>query len=137
VNELDRDGFAVGVEPMYRTGAGRHRELAPQDALARVHLAVGPQDIARWEATPGARKVAEADPRTPAEREESRELMELVERELRALPAADQQALRKVIAVSNYAAVVDPDMPPAASRALRRIGDLDFETAVFIAPPGA
>jgi hypothetical protein len=130
LNELERDGFDIGAPALYRAAVTDHRVLAPKDALAEVHLAIG-ADIATSRARCADCQVASFDPRTPAQRAESDRLRAEVDRELRARGLAN---LIPGIDASLYAAATDPRMPADARTKLRRIGDLDLPAAVFIWP---
>ena len=69
INELDREGFEVGGPQFLRVSLTWHRVLAPEEATAQLHVAVG-ADIATWEARPGYRRIATWDPAREAERAE-------------------------------------------------------------------
>jgi hypothetical protein len=131
LNELERDGFDVGTSAFNRAAVLDHRVVAPAGAFEQVHLSIG-ADIARWRAKCRRCEVAYFDPRTPAERAESRRLRAAVDSELH---ARGLDPVVKTIDVSLYVAIVDPRVPPDARAKLRRIGDLDLPAAVFIAPP--
>jgi hypothetical protein len=131
VNELERAGFNVGASALNRTAVTDHRVVEPAEAAGQVHLSVG-ADIAAWRRKPGVREVARFDPRTPAERAESNRLRAGIARDLR---ARGLSRLMATIDTGVYAAYVDPRMPPAARRKLRRFADLDLPAAVFLAPP--
>ncbi|MDQ1519216.1 MAG: hypothetical protein QOI55_289 [Actinomycetota bacterium] len=131
LNELERDGFDVGTGPFNRAAVTDHRVVTAAGALQQVHLSIG-SDIARWRAKCSACQVAYFDPRTRAERAESRRLRAAVDTELR---ARGLDSLVKTIDVSIYVAIVDPRVPPDARAKLRRLGDLDLPAAVFIAAP--
>jgi hypothetical protein len=130
MNELERDGFDVKTTAMSRAAVRTQRVIDPKDALEQVHLSIG-VDIGRWRAKPGVQEIATYDSRTPAERAESNRLRIEVRRLLR---ARKLERLLPLVDDSIYAAVVDPDMPAEALPKLRRIGDLDLPTAVFLAP---
>jgi hypothetical protein len=130
MNELERDGLDVKTTALSRAAVRSHRVIDPKDALEQVHLSIG-ADIGRWRAKPGVREIATFDSRTPAERAESNRLRTEVRRLLR---ARGLERLLPLVDDSIYAAVVDPDMPAEALPKLRRIGDLDLPTAVFLAP---
>ena len=69
LNELDREGFEVGAPAFLRVPLTWHRVLAPADATAEIHVAVG-ADIATWEARPGYRRIATWDPADRRDRAE-------------------------------------------------------------------
>ena len=130
LNELDRDGFDVGVPRNYRVPAGEHRVLAAADADGVVHLATGSAiDDARAE--PAARELAYADPRTVAERA----AFDLLRRDVvEAIVEAGQGDAVPLVDDNLFAASLDPRVPPAAQVLVRRMLALGQPAAVFLAP---
>jgi hypothetical protein len=88
VNELDRRGIPVGLPPDKRLRAAPYLTMERQDATAVVHLATG-RAIDYWRAVPGARLLAEFDPRTPQEHARQDRLRQQLSDELAALGRPD------------------------------------------------
>jgi hypothetical protein len=65
--ELERRGYRARGAPSVRANVRDHRVVAPADADAEIHVATGLAAIAAAEDHPGARRIAEDDPRTPDE----------------------------------------------------------------------
>jgi hypothetical protein len=130
--ELERRGFHVGAEPQYRTAVEPHRALSPQDATASLHVITGPDSIAAWRATPGARMIAYSDDRTPAQRQRYEQLKAAVSAELRAAGKA------KLVPSLEQSLVVLGLQPGISAQIGRQLGDMvniGLPTAVFLAPP--
>ena len=92
VNELDREGFEVGGAQFLRVSLTWHRALAPEEATAQLHVAVG-RDIATWEAKPGYRRIATWEPASEAERVEYEQLRRTITSDLEARGRLDLVAL--------------------------------------------
>ena len=129
-NELDRRGFHVGVPEIYRSGATGHRVLAPGQATAEVHLAVGPA-IDKWRSTPGARQVAYVDVRTTAQRAEYQRLRGEVFRELQAVHRAN--AIDQVDG-NLFTSIFDTSLPLRARALMGDMFVIGLPAAVFIGP---
>ena len=129
-DELDRQGFHVGVPGIQGTGATRHRVLDPTRATAEVHLAVGPE-IDKWSANAGARRVAYVDVRTAAQRTEFRRLRSEVVRELQAANQAD--AIGEVDN-SLFASIFDMRLPRHVRVLMARMFAIGLPAAVFVGP---
>jgi hypothetical protein len=129
-NELDRRGFDVGVPEIYRSGATRHRVVAPGKATAEVHLAVGPE-IDKWRSKPGVRRVAYVDVRTAAQRAEYQRLRGEVFRELQAAHRAD--AIEHVD-TGLFTSIFDTSLPRRARLLMGRMFAIGLPAAVFVGP---
>jgi hypothetical protein len=129
-DELDRRGFRVGVPEIHRSGATRHRVVAPGEATAEVHLAVGPE-IDKWRAKPGVRRVAYVDVRTAAQRAEYQRLRGEVFRELQAAHRAD--AIDHVDS-SLFTSIFDTSLPRRARALMERMFAIGLPAAVFVGP---
>jgi hypothetical protein len=129
-NELDRRGFDVGVSEVNRSGATRHRVIAPGEVTAEVHLAVGPE-IDKWRAHPGVRRVAYVDVRTAAQRAEYQRLRAEVFRELRAAHRSD--AIDHVD-TSLFTSIFDTSLPRRARALMGRMFAIGLPAAVFVGP---
>jgi hypothetical protein len=133
-DDLDRRGFKVGILSGFRGAAPSEQLIAPKDARAVVHLAVGPIEIAKWRAKKGTRQVAYADVRKPAQRTEYARLRSEVIADLKArklftlVPAVDQ----------NLVFVAIDEVVPAADRhKLERMLAIGLPVAVFVGPESA
>lgn len=131
VNELDRRGFDVGVIEAFGPGATRYRVRDPADATGVVHLAIGPDDIAKWRAIPGVREVAHTDPRTPRERAEFRRLRtELIDE----FNAAGLTDLVRTVDENLFGLSLNTRVPEPTRQKLVRMTTLGLPAAVFIGP---
>ncbi len=131
VNELEREGFEVGVPKLHQGGAARDQVLDPHDATAQVTLVVGP-NIEDWRVKPGVEQVAFYEPRTPGQQAEyerlrSRVIEDMAEVGLSHLVSEDDSNL--------LAAAGNPRTPKRTQRMLSRMLDLGLPTAVFVGPP--
>ena len=131
VNELERRGFDVGVIEGYGPGATRYRVLPSGDATGIVHLAIGPEDIATWQAKPGVRQVAFIDPRTPRQRAEYDRLHGEV---IDGLNAAKLFDLVPAIDENLFRLGLDTRVPESTRRRVVRMMDLGLPAAVFVGP---
>lgn len=133
VNELERAGFAVGVDRGQRVGGTRHRVMTPDEATAVVVVAVGPA-VATWEQRglgPGAR-VAEVDSRSPAQRADAEALATRIDEGLR---AEGFDRLADEWRRSVFTAALTPGLSPGLSEALLSFVDLRSPVAVFVVDP--
>lgn len=64
--DLERRGFDVGADPRFDAAVEPHRVLCPGDADAVITVVTGPRTIATYDARPGYRRIASADPRRDA-----------------------------------------------------------------------
>jgi hypothetical protein len=131
LNELERRGFDVGMDPGFAVIVTRHRALDAVDATARVVLATG-VNAERWSEVPDAVEVARTDPRSPAEREEFDELRSSVIEELR---AAGLEELVPGVDTNLFGTSIDARAPTSAQQAMSRMAELGVPTAVFVVPP--
>lgn len=131
LNELERQGFDVGVDPGFGVGATRHRILERDDATLVVQLATG-SAIADWDRDPTARQVAYVDARTPTERARFEQLDARVERELAAAGLAD---LVPEWRGNAFTTSVDADVPPPIRDLMRETLAIRFPVAVYLIDP--
>jgi hypothetical protein len=131
VNELDRRGFDVGVLEAFGPGATRYRVRDPDDATGVVHLAIGPEDIAKWRAIPGVREVARTDPRTSRERAQFRRLRTEVIDEFDAAGLTD---LVRTVDENLFGLSLNTRVPESTRRKLVRMTTLGLPAAVFLGP---
>ena len=132
VNELDRRGIPVGLPPDKRLRAAPHLTLEPQDASAVVHLATGPA-IDYWRAVPGARLIAEYDPRSPEERTRQERLRQELRDELSDLgrPELFGQIEGSFIGFV-FMLRHDPAIPDSLVDLMSEILDIGTPTSVFL-----
>ena len=133
VNELERDGFDVGMLPAYRASVAEHRVLEPADATAVVHLSVGP-DIAAWREVPGAEQVAYVDGRTDAERARYDRLYEQLADGLAEAGLGSMVPQLDVVLINIP---LNPEVPVELRDVAGEMMDIGLPTAVFVAPPSA
>jgi hypothetical protein len=132
LNELDRRGFDVRVDPVNRPGATRYRVLEhTTPKTTEIHIAVGP-DIRRWQRSPDYRQVAYADPRPPAARAEVARLEAQIARELQ---QAGVPNITRSINENLFMLGLDQTVPDSARQQISRVLDLGLPAAVFIGPP--
>jgi hypothetical protein len=129
--ELERAGFHVGLEPLYRAIVSSRRVYTPGQATAVVHLSIG-SDVATWRAKPGATLVKLVDPRNAAERREYDRLHREVVQRLR---AAGLRRLIPRIDDNLFTATYDPQVPKPIQDRVRRMSILGQPAAVFVGPP--
>lgn len=130
VNELERDGFDVGMEPFQEVAVRQHRVLAIEDATAVVHFSTG-SDIVRWRAKQAAVEVAYFDPRDAEERRRSEGLQGAIATSLRRAGLDELAAGTEDIAVIEN----DPRIDPVLRLELSELRALGVPAAVFVAPP--
>jgi hypothetical protein len=128
--ELERQGFDVGVPEFHGTGAVSHRVMAPDDATAEIHLAVG-GGIAEWRDDPAAELVSEVDVRSPAERRRYDRLHAEIAGELGSLGLGD---LVPDLDTALMAVVIDGRVPVDVRAQLYQLADLGQPAAVFVVP---
>jgi len=130
-DELDRQGFNVGVtDDLAISAGGEHRVLDRADADGVIHLVIGPHYIDRWDATPGAVRVAYHDPRSEQEVTE----YERLEREVKAIfREHGRPDLARSIDRSLYLTILG-QRPPETDFQLQRMLSLGLPAAVFVSP---
>ena len=130
LSELERRGFEVGVETSKHVPATAHRVLPADEATARVHLVTGAL-VERWDAAPGAERVAYVDTRADAERAEQDALRAEVTTTLRAL------GLDELVAgldTNLFGTAIDERIPERTQQQLGRILELGGPLAVYVVP---
>ena len=133
VNELEREGFDVGVSESHRVGGTRHRALDPSDADAVLVIAVGPA-IDAWEERGDAagNRLVLVDSRTDAERRAEEDLAARIDAALDAGGFTDQRdAWRDQV----FTAALDAELPEAVREDLLAYVDFHAPIAVFAVPP--
>jgi hypothetical protein len=131
VNELERQGFHVGVSSKYRSMVTEHRVLDIKDATARIHVAQGGfiRDATR---TKGAVRIAYSEQRTLEEREEFARLRAGLDKALRDLGRAD---VARAIDRDLPGAGTVPGLHPLFQFAIARMCEIGMPAAVFVMPP--
>jgi hypothetical protein len=131
LDELERQGFDVGVPEAHSTGSVPHRVRAPEDADAIVNYVIGENNIDRWRADPTAIEVAHHEPRSAEDLARYRELHDEVAAGLRAEGLDD---LVSVLDNKLFLVGIDPRVPSVLADKVGRMMDLGLPAAVFVAP---
>lgn len=132
VNELERDGFDVGVYDTWRVPVTQHRVIPPEQATAEVILVTG-SFVEQLRADPRVVEVASVDPRTADERAEYDDVRDALIGELRAGGLDD---LVPLVDSNLFGVRVDLRLSTAEVDLTNRLLHLGQETAVFIGAPG-
>ncbi len=130
VNELERQGLRVGVDPTFRVPVTPQRVLDRNAADAEIHLSTGSY-IDQWRAEPDAVEVAYIDLRTPDEVAEYDTLHQEV---LDGLVAAGLDDVVPLVDTNLFGASLDPRLPFAVQTAMARMLIIGQPAAVFITP---
>jgi hypothetical protein len=133
LDELDRHGFDVRADAVFRPGATRNHIIEPEDATTEVHLATGETEIERMRDRSAYREVAFVDPRSEAERAEFEQLRAEVAADLRAAGLDDRVAQ---VDDNLFMLGLAPGVPERTRDAIARMLALGMPAAVFIGPPG-
>jgi len=131
VSELERAGLDVGVRDWAKAPVTPQRVIPPDEVTAVVHFASGDY-IGQWLAKPGVEVLAQADPRTPAEREEYEALEAAVAADL------EQSGLGDIVPLLSgnlFGASLDPRLSDAQLDDIERLLELGLPVAVLVAPP--
>jgi hypothetical protein len=132
VNELERNGLHVGVDPTFRVPVTPQRVVDRATVDAEIHLATGSY-IDEWTAKPNAVQVATVDLRTAAEVAEFDDLHTFV---VDGLTAAGLVDLVPAVDTNLFGASLDPRLPADVQTAMARMLVIGQPAAVFIAPVG-
>jgi hypothetical protein len=131
LDELERQGFDVGVRSQHATGSVPHRVLDPADATATVNYVIGQANIDRWRSDPQAVEVTFFEPRTPAQLERFDEL------HAEAVAGLRDAGLNDLVTLLDnklFLVGLDERTPPAVADEVGQMMDLGLPTAVFVAP---
>jgi hypothetical protein len=131
VNDLERRGFDVGVSEVFGVILTRHRVLEPEDATARLVLAVG-DPVERWRSVPEAVEAVSVDPRSPSELERFDDLRDRV---IESLEREGLDALVPEVDGNLFRVGTDPRVPARTRLWVNEMAALGVPTAVFILPP--
>lgn len=132
VNELERAGLQVGVDPTFRVPVTPQRVIDRAFATAEVHLSTGSY-IDEWRQRPDAVEVAYVEPRTEAEVQEFAQLRTST---IDGLEQAGLDELVPLVDTNLFGASLDPRLPIEVQQAMARMLILGQPAAVFIAPLG-
>jgi hypothetical protein len=132
LNELEREGFHVGLPDVYGAIVTSDRVLDAEDATAVVHLAVGRRDIDVWRARPDTVEIASYDPRNEREMAEYQRLRKRVIRELTDAGLPD---LAAIVDDNLFMATFQPQVPEEIQPPLVRMINLGQPSAIFVGPP--
>ena len=133
VNELERDGYDVGVPEPYRVPVTPQRVFDEGEYDAEIQFVSG-EYIDRARARDGFVEVAHADVRTDGERERFGELRGRV---LTRLTEAGRQDLLDEVDENLFGASLDPDLPRDIVDDMSEMLLIGQPVAVFLAPPGS
>ncbi len=129
--ELERQGFDVGVNESYGTGAVEHRVMGPDEATAQVDFVVGQAGIDAARRRPDAVEVATSDIRTEAEIERYEALKDEVTADLEATGADD---MVPVLETAIMAVAIDRRVGMATREKLADMAAIGAPAAVFVTP---
>lgn len=133
LDELERDGFDVGVHPTWRVPATRHRVRFPSGYDAEIHLVSG-GFIDVWRSNPVYTELAVVDPRSATERERF-ELLHA--RVIERLDEIGRPDLISGVDENVFRTSLVPGLPTDIVEDLDEMLHLGDEVAVFLAPPAA
>lgn len=134
VLELERRGFDVGADARFSAAVEPHRVRSSDEVDAVVHVVSGAPAIERTLALPGARLLAEVDPRSPAERARAAEVTEHAVARLR---EEGRTELAEALAGEGnlFGLLLAPDLPPDVKADVTELIELFLPTAVIVTPP--
>jgi hypothetical protein len=132
VNELERNGLHVGVDPTFRVPVTPQRVVDRATVDAEIHLATGSY-IEEWNAKPNAVRVAIVDLRTPDEVATFDDLHDFV---IDGLTSAGLDDVVPLVDTNLFGASLDPRLPPDVQAAMADMLIIGQPAAVFIAPVG-
>lgn len=133
LNELEREGFRVGVHPTWRIPATRHRVRFEGQYDAEIHLVTG-QFIDVWRSNPDYVEIAFLDPRTTGERDRFEQLRGHVFERLDEIGRGD---LIAGVDENIFRTSLTPGLPGDIVDDLDEMLRLGDPVAVFVAPPGS
>ncbi|MCU1497815.1 MAG: hypothetical protein JWM47_1768 [Acidimicrobiales bacterium] len=128
VNELERQGFTVGVDKPFGVGATQHRVLRSADATAVLQLVTGP-DIPAWDANPTARRIAYVDARSETERASYDRMVADVQRRLTEAGLTRQA---REWSGNLFTTSLDPDVPEPIKVQMREVLAIRAPVAIYL-----
>jgi hypothetical protein len=129
LDELERAGLHVYVDPPNAVPARSHRLLGDQQPTAIVTVVDGPA-IDDFRANPNAQELAYFEPRTPAQRTRFDQLHAEVEADLDQAGLTDQTDLDH----SLFGTAQTPGLPHQTTQALSQMISLGLPLAIFVQP---
>jgi len=132
VNELERRGIDVGVNPTWRVPVTPQRVKHQGEADAEIHLVSG-VFIDEWRERPEFVEVIAVDPRTDEQRQRFEKLQAQV---VDALTALGRDDLIEVVNTNLFGARIDPTIPEWIRRDLIEMLEIGQPVAIFITPAG-
>ena len=132
ISELDDRGLDVGGHPYFTVPLTPERTMPVERATAEVHFASGAY-VELWRDVPGAVEVANADLRTPEQRQRYDELRRDV---IEGLRRDGRDDLVELVDFNVFGLDVDPGIARDIRRATSQMLQIGTETAVFIIPKG-
>ncbi len=130
VNELERAGLRVGVDPTFHVPVTPQRVVDRSAVDAQVHLSTGVY-IDQWKALPDSVQVAYFDGRTPAEVDEYDQLRTDA---IDGLTSAGLDDLVELVDVNLFGVSLDPRLPSDVQADMARMLIIGQPIAVFITP---
>ena len=130
VNELERAGLHVGVDPTFHVPVTPQRVVDRSAVDAQVHLSTGVY-IDQWKALPDSVQVAYFDGRTPAEVDEYDRLRTDA---IDGLTSAGLDDLVDLVDVNLFGVSLDPRLPADVQADMARMLIIGQPIAVFITP---
>ena len=130
LNELERHGYHVGTIPIRIAQVTSRRILAPVMATTNIVLAVG-KSIDEVASREGATKIAEVDPRTPAQLARYDELRAQIGDELTSAGRAD---LVPLLDTNRFGLGNDKTVPSTIGAKIDELASLGMPVAVFFVP---
>ncbi len=131
MNELERQGFDVGVHRTWYVPAGEHRVKEPGEVDAEVHVVTG-RYIDEWRTRPDHVEVLLVETRTPAEQDRYAELEQTV---IDDLVRSGREDVAAQVEGNLFGAMLAPGVPREIVVLLEEMHALSIPLAVFIAPP--
>jgi hypothetical protein len=133
VNELDRRGYDVGVQPTWRVPVTPQRVFEPGAYDAELHFVSGAY-IDEWRARPDHVELVAVDPRSSGERARFDELDRRIDERLAELGRDD---IARIVDCNLFGASLDPELPRDVVDDMSEMLELSVPVAVFAAPPGS
>lgn len=130
VNELERRGYDVGMDPAFKVPMTEHRELPVEEADARIQLVTG-VNIDEWRSLDDVVEVVTVDLRTPEQLAELERLRRSVTARL-----ADEGLAELVpyLETNLFRAAIDQRASEPLRVDMDRMLKIGLPTAVFLAP---
>ncbi len=133
--ELERRGYAIGVDQQFAAAALPHRVFAEPTTQAVLWVVLGAR-IEQFRSNPAFREVADADLRSDQQQARSGELSALLQR--RFAEIGQPELFDRLDAQYGAAGLlfIQPPLPTDIAAAVSEFVALRVPAAVFLAPPG-